>query len=103
MLHNLMNVNIVLQNILSSETSCGGDIEYVIRTTAYFAPGKKDAETIEDYETVGTWQLFKGLTMTGPLYPLTTGNLRGKKIKIGTVSVSIDQFQIFYIIFYCPY
>lgn len=73
---------------MREETSCGGCLKFVIKTTAYLVEGKGVAETEEDFETVATWGLLGGLQMGASLYPRTTGNFRGKKIKIGIISVS---------------
>lgn len=82
---------------MDEETTCGGDVELIIKTTAY-PPTKRAAESINDYETVGTWKLFRGLKINSDLYPLTSGNLRGKELKVGIVSVSKISFIIqFYI------
>nr|QHA94735.1 ionotropic receptor 93a-3 [Pardosa pseudoannulata] len=75
---------------MDEETSCGGSLEFIIKTTAY-KPKNEDSdeskkESITDYETVGTWQLFRGVTLNGDLFPLTTGNFRGKRLKIGIVN-----------------
>lgn len=72
---------------MDEETSCGGKLEFIIKTTAYLTPGKSTADSLDDYETVGTWKLFRGLTLHGDLFPLTTGNFRGKKLKLGIVNV----------------
>ncbi|XP_035221212.1 ionotropic receptor 93a-like isoform X2 [Stegodyphus dumicola] len=77
------------QNILAfvdMEDECGGCVELTIKTTAYLVPNKDVALSLDDYATVGTWKLFRGLRMNGDLFPLTTGNFRGKKIKIGIVN-----------------
>lgn len=68
--------------------SCGGNIQFIVKTTAYLKPNVVHATSIDDYETVGTWKLFRGPIFTGNLFPLTTGNLRGKELKIGIVNVS---------------
>ncbi|XP_054709202.1 ionotropic receptor 93a-like, partial [Uloborus diversus] len=73
----------LMQNYMDKEQSCGGCLELIIKTTAYLVPNKMSAESLEDYETVGTWRLFRGLRMNGALYPLTTGNFRGRKLKLG--------------------
>ncbi|GFR06280.1 ionotropic receptor 93a [Trichonephila clavata] len=65
------------------EPSCGGCLNFVLKTTAYLQMGKKVAETADDYETVGTWTLLGGLQLNAALYPRTTGNFRGRKIQIG--------------------
>lgn len=77
-----------MQKLLDSETTCGGNIQFIIKTTAYLNPNVAHASSIDDYETIGTWKLFHGPSITGNLFPLTTGNLRGKEIKIGIVNVS---------------
>ena len=74
---------------MDEEKSCGGNMEWIIKTTAYMKPGVDSATSIDDYETVGKWSIFHGPTIQGTLFPLTTGNLRGKKLKIGIVNVSI--------------
>ncbi|XP_055928723.1 ionotropic receptor 93a-like [Argiope bruennichi] len=65
------------------ETTCGGCLNLVLKTTAYLQGDKKVADTVDDYETVGNWNLFGGLQLHGPLYPKTTGNFRSRKIYIG--------------------
>nr|XP_015907386.1 ionotropic receptor 93a-like [Parasteatoda tepidariorum] len=68
---------------LKKETDCGGCFMAMIKTTAYLKPKTETAEALSDYETVGTWSLLGGIQMNGPLYPLSTGNLRGKLVRIG--------------------
>ncbi|GIY23224.1 ionotropic receptor 93a [Caerostris extrusa] len=46
-----------------TKATCGGCLNLVMKTTAYLQQGKKVAQTIDDYETVGTWKLFGGFTV----------------------------------------
>ncbi|KAG8201455.1 hypothetical protein JTE90_024325 [Oedothorax gibbosus] len=71
---------------LREVNSCGGCLKYVIKTTAYLVDEKGRANTEEDFETVGTWDLLGGVQVNAPLYPRTTGNFRGKRINIGISS-----------------
>ncbi|GFT87627.1 ionotropic receptor 93a [Nephila pilipes] len=80
------NLRSVMLEYLRNESSCGGCLRLVLKTTAYLQPGKEVADTADDFETVGTWTLFGGLQLNGALYPRTTGNFRGKKIYIGIIN-----------------
>ncbi|CAL1292892.1 unnamed protein product [Larinioides sclopetarius] len=72
-----------MMDYFRKETTCGGCLHFVLKTTAYPEREKKDPENVDEYETVGTWDLFGGLNLHGPLYPRTTGNFRGRPIYIG--------------------
>ncbi|XP_076372058.1 ionotropic receptor 93a-like isoform X2 [Tachypleus tridentatus] len=75
-----------MQESLKEQKTCGACIKYIVRSTALVSPFTTEDASPSVFEQTGEWTPYSGLKMTTYLFPVLSGDFRGKPIKIGIMS-----------------